>query len=139
MIQLAKLSGFTTIAATASLHNAELLKSLGATHVIDRKSDIAAEAKNTFPSPPRTIFDTISGETQEQAWTILAPGGSLVLLQEPKESLKGSKDDKKFGRVFGSSYAHREFAAGLQPHITKYLTLGNVIVSINSLDFVRRL
>ncbi|KAJ3535225.1 hypothetical protein NMY22_g6580 [Coprinellus aureogranulatus] len=35
-IQLARLSGFTYIIATASLHNRDYLKSLGATHVIDR-------------------------------------------------------------------------------------------------------
>ncbi|KAJ3518867.1 hypothetical protein NMY22_g13467 [Coprinellus aureogranulatus] len=35
-IQLARLSGFTYIIATASLHNTDYLKSLGATHVIDR-------------------------------------------------------------------------------------------------------
>ncbi|KAJ3539679.1 hypothetical protein NMY22_g4626 [Coprinellus aureogranulatus] len=36
-IQLAKLSGFTYILTTASLHNTGYLQSLGATHVLDRK------------------------------------------------------------------------------------------------------
>ncbi|HEV7737525.1 MAG TPA: hypothetical protein VGO47_09170, partial [Chlamydiales bacterium] len=37
-IQLAKLSGFSPIATTASTHHTDYLKSLGATHVIDRKA-----------------------------------------------------------------------------------------------------
>ena len=36
MIQFAKLSGFSPIITTASKHNETYLKSLGATHVIDR-------------------------------------------------------------------------------------------------------
>ncbi|KAF8510033.1 hypothetical protein JB92DRAFT_2728841 [Gautieria morchelliformis] len=38
-IQLARLSGFSPIVVTASLHNSDLAKSLGATHLIDRKMD----------------------------------------------------------------------------------------------------
>ena len=36
-MQWARLSGFNPVITTASLHNTELLKSHGATHVIDRK------------------------------------------------------------------------------------------------------
>ena len=43
-IQLAKLSGFSPIIVTASLHHAEHLEALGATHVIDRNVSGAALA-----------------------------------------------------------------------------------------------
>ncbi|KAG6372052.1 chaperonin 10-like protein [Boletus reticuloceps] len=44
-IQLAKLSGFSPIITTASLHNEDLLLSLGATHILDRKLPNAALIK----------------------------------------------------------------------------------------------
>ena len=49
-IQFARLSGFSTIIATASPQNTTLLKSLGATHVIDRKlpSEKIIEEVNSF-------------------------------------------------------------------------------------------
>ncbi|PAV17231.1 GroES-like protein [Pyrrhoderma noxium] len=83
-IQLAKLSGFSPIVTTASLHNTDLLKSLGATHVVDRSaSDVPAEIRKALGSSTAPlVYDTISvQETQAQAWNLLAPGGSLILSQ----------------------------------------------------------
>ncbi|THH08859.1 hypothetical protein EW145_g2417 [Phellinidium pouzarii] len=81
VIQLAKLSGFSPIIATASQHNAELLKSVGATHVIDRNADVLAEATKIAGSPVKIVFDTVSAkDTQTQAWELLAPGGVLLLV-----------------------------------------------------------
>ena len=45
VIQLAKLSGFSPIITTASLKNTDFLKSLGATHVIDRNADLPSSVK----------------------------------------------------------------------------------------------
>ena len=50
VIQLSKLSGFNPIITTASLHNTDALKEIGATHVLDRNlpSDaLFAEIKRT--------------------------------------------------------------------------------------------
>ncbi|KAG6811821.1 hypothetical protein H0H92_005680 [Tricholoma furcatifolium] len=45
VLQLAKLSGFSPIVTTASLSNAKYLKSLGATHVIDRTIATSVQAE----------------------------------------------------------------------------------------------
>ncbi|KAL5525547.1 hypothetical protein ACEPAG_6883 [Sanghuangporus baumii] len=52
VVQLAKLSGFSTIVMTAPLHNTDLLKSLGAWHVIDRNADGPAAAKKILGDIP---------------------------------------------------------------------------------------
>lgn len=128
VIQWAKLSGFSTIATTASAHHTELLKSLGATHIIDRKADVTAEVRKIISPLPKVIFDAISEDTQEQAWEILPPGGTLLLLLPPHDTLTNSATDgKKFFNVFSSPYAHREFSVGLYAHITEYLASGKII------------
>ncbi len=78
-LQLVKLSGYSTIITTASLHNTELLKSLGASHVIDRKADVVSEAKKILSGPIDLVYDAVSTkETQAQALDIVAPGGQIV-------------------------------------------------------------
>ncbi|TBU47504.1 GroES-like protein [Dichomitus squalens] len=77
-IQLGKLSGFSPIITTASLKNAALLQSYGATHLIG--------------GAPSFILDTVSlPETQAVAYGLLAPGGKLVVILPPsvKETTEG--------------------------------------------------
>jgi D-arabinose 1-dehydrogenase-like Zn-dependent alcohol dehydrogenase len=83
-IQLAKLSGFSYIITTASLKHTEYLKSLGATHVIDRTvsaSALASEISNiTQNAPIKYAVDSISlPDTQQAAYDLIAPGGQLVV------------------------------------------------------------
>ncbi|KAF8804124.1 GroES-like protein [Phlegmacium glaucopus] len=82
-IQLAKISGFSPIITTASLKHAEFLKSLGATHVIDRNvsaSALATEVSSiTQDAPIKHAVDSISlADTQQAAYELLAPGGQLA-------------------------------------------------------------
>ena len=84
-LQLAKLSGFSPIITTASLKHAEFLKSLGATHVIDRNisaSSLASEvASITQNAPLKYAVDAISlADTQQAAYDLLAPGGQLAVV-----------------------------------------------------------
>ena len=84
VLQLAKLSGFSPIITTASLKHAESLKSLGATHVIDRNisaSALASEvASITQNAPLKYAVDSISlADTQQTAYDLLAPGGQLAI------------------------------------------------------------
>ncbi|TBU30535.1 GroES-like protein [Dichomitus squalens] len=74
-IQLGKLSGFSPIITTASLKNAALLQSYGATHVLNR--NLSADA--------------LRAETQAVAYGLLAPGGKLVVILPPsvKETTEG--------------------------------------------------
>ncbi|EPQ55127.1 NAD P-binding protein [Gloeophyllum trabeum ATCC 11539] len=87
VIQFATLSGFSPIIVTASPHNESLLKSLGATHVIDRS--LQAEALRSAVSAVmiaqlEIIFDAVSvNDSQQTAYDLLAPGGTLVLTLPP--------------------------------------------------------
>ncbi|KLO07952.1 GroES-like protein [Schizopora paradoxa] len=79
-IQVLKLSGFSKIITTASLHNADLLKSFGATHVIDRNADLVAELKRALDGDSLDlIYDAVGAkDTQAQALELLAPGGQFI-------------------------------------------------------------
>lgn len=127
VIQLARLSGFSQIAATASLHNSDHLKSLGATHIIDRNSDIVLEAKKIFESPPEIVYDAVAEDTQEQALEILAPNGKLILVHSPHSTLKPV--NKKILFVMGSAIMQRPFSIDLYANFTSLLASGKIIVS----------
>ncbi len=82
VIQLARLSGFSPVITTASLHNASFLKSLGATHVIDRKlpaEELKAEATKLGGGLFPYVYDAVSlPDTLEVALALTAPRGDLV-------------------------------------------------------------
>jgi len=126
-IQLARLSGFSPIVTTASPHNTDLVKSLGATHVIDRKADVVAESKKVFTTPPNIVYDAISEDTQEQAWSILAPGGTLILVLPPHDSLKTESQGKKCGQIFGNVHVQRELGVKMYAHLTEMLASGKIV------------
>ncbi|KZT16714.1 GroES-like protein, partial [Neolentinus lepideus HHB14362 ss-1] len=76
VIQFAKLSGFSPIITTASPSSEALLKSLGATHVVNRKlppADIKFAISSFITSPLELIYDAISiSDTQQVAYDLLA-------------------------------------------------------------------
>jgi len=125
-IQLAKLSGFSPIITTASPHNIDLLKSFGATHVIDRNLDdaaIVAEVKKINSKAINLIFDTISDPTtQSLSYEVLASGGQLVLTQGAIDESKLTQD-KKILNVSGLVQIppNNEFGAKLFSHLTNWL------------------
>lgn len=87
-LQFARLSGFSPIITSASLHNTELLKSLGATHVLDRKLSpeaLSKEARAIAGGYFDVVYDAISlPDTLEAAYDATAPAGDLVVvLQTP--------------------------------------------------------
>ncbi|KAJ7673764.1 chaperonin 10-like protein [Mycena polygramma] len=84
-LQLAKLSGFFPIITTASSKNESFLKSLGATHVIDRSLSDADVVKAISALAPTlsVVFDTISTENT------LALG--FAILKDSKKYSQGKK------------------------------------------------
>ncbi|KAJ2968150.1 hypothetical protein NUW54_g13305 [Trametes sanguinea] len=65
VIQLARLSGFSTIVTTASLGNTDFLKSLGATHVFDRKlpsEKLVHNALDVAGGPFDLVYDAVANE-----------------------------------------------------------------------------
>ncbi|KIJ59658.1 hypothetical protein HYDPIDRAFT_32992 [Hydnomerulius pinastri MD-312] len=130
-IQLAKISGFSPIITTASLHNKDLLHSLGATHVLDRKLSAAAlreEVAKITSSPITHAFDAISLEdTQQAAYDLLASGGKLAIVTPPKlKEVEGS--GKQVTLVFGSFQLPHNRALGVQfmQELTKWLAEGTI-------------
>ncbi|EGO00285.1 hypothetical protein SERLA73DRAFT_180787 [Serpula lacrymans var. lacrymans S7.3] len=131
-IQWAKLSGFSPIITTASLHNTALLKSTGATHVLDRglsPSALSAEILKITSTPIKLVYDSVTAADAQQAgYDILAPGGHLILALEQSVKVKDG-DNKTVFRVFGNIHPphKRAFAAALFGHLTKYLADGDII------------
>lgn len=126
------MSGFSPIITTASLHNEALLKSLGATHVVDREADVVAEVKKIVNSPIEIIYDAISEQsTQEQAWEILAPGGTLVLVLDPTVD-KTKYKDKHTEHVFGNVQVpgNRALGASLYSKLTQLVEDGYIKVCL---------
>ncbi|THH04873.1 hypothetical protein EW145_g5210 [Phellinidium pouzarii] len=130
VIQLAKLSGFTPIITTASLHSADLLKDAGATHIIDRKTDIPIEVSKITSLPVQLVFDAVSEkDTQKQAWDLLAPGGTLVLAGRIIKVDTAKYPDKTIiGDVFGSVRVPggRELGVSLYSKLTQLLADGSI-------------
>ena len=141
VVQLARLAGFNPIITTASPHNADLLKAIGATHVIDRNlppDAVLAEVKKAAGGAPiKTVYDTVSlADTQNIAYDALAPGGTLVidLPSQIKEEKKVA--DKKVVNVFGSTNApqNRKLGATLYAKLTEWLADGSIKVRSSSLE-----
>jgi NADPH:quinone reductase-like Zn-dependent oxidoreductase len=130
VIQFAKLSGFSPIIATASPANFELMKSFGATHVIDRKlvGSLKAEVAKITAEPVEYAFDTWSdAESQRAVHGLLAPRGRMAVT-EPSE-IKDC-DGKTIFHVFGVVHveAHRKLGASLFGALESMLAEGTIKV-----------
>ena len=78
------MNGFSPIVATSSPKHTEYLKSLGATHVIDRSLP-SDDIKSALPSltggkPIHLVFDSWGREREAQrlGYSVLSPGGAFV-------------------------------------------------------------
>ncbi|KAI0737460.1 GroES-like protein [Daedaleopsis nitida] len=128
-IQMAKLQGFSPI-ITTSLKHAPFLKSLGATHVLDRflgTSALSAALTALLARQPLAYaFDAISEEdTQHLAYDALAPGGALVPRSAPLLQPKLARDaaPKKIAHPLASFALPANKAVGeeLYKRITEWL------------------
>ena len=110
VIQLAKYSGFSPIITTASLKHADELKSLGATHVIDRNASVVAEVRKLTDKPISIVYDAVSSaDTQQTGLDVLAPGGKLITVTPV--SVKA--EDKEIIYSVGSAALHPELLTSL--------------------------
>ncbi|KAH7903313.1 hypothetical protein BJ138DRAFT_1168313 [Hygrophoropsis aurantiaca] len=132
VIQFARLSGFSPILTTASSHNHSLLKSLGATHVLDRNltfSDISEEISKIIDAPLKVIYDAVmTPATSQGGYDILSAGGHIVTaLGAAIKTQEG--DDKNIVGVFGDFHAPQNFALGtvIVSHLTKLLADGDIV------------
>lgn len=132
-IQFAKISGFSPIITTASLRNTDLLKSLGATHVIDRNisaSAFASEIASITTKPIPLVFDSVAtADTQQLGYDTLAEGGHILLVL--KSSIKESTGStKKVMGVFGGVHTPANMAIGraLAQNLPGLLEAGDIVV-----------
>ncbi|EMD31500.1 hypothetical protein CERSUDRAFT_162941 [Gelatoporia subvermispora B] len=132
-IQLAKLAGFSSIITTASLKNTELLQSFGATHVLDRNLSEAALVAEVAKIAPvvEVVYDAISlASTQNPAYDIVAPGGTLVLVlpDQIDAAKKSAAPGKQIVNVFGNVNApdRRKTGQTLYSKLTALLEEGAI-------------
>ncbi|THH28937.1 hypothetical protein EUX98_g5253 [Antrodiella citrinella] len=131
VIQFAQLSGFSPIVTTASLSGADRLKSLGATHVIDRYADLPSSLQVITATPFSLIYDAISSpETKETAHSILAEGGTLIIVEQPgvKEAVPTKEVIAPWAGVNQSP--NKEIGAELMANLSALLENGDIKVSI---------
>ncbi|KAE9395116.1 GroES-like protein [Gymnopus androsaceus JB14] len=131
-IQIFKILGFSTIITYASARHADFLKSLGATHVIDRAEvsvDSLAEVvkKITNNSPIEIAFNAV-GDPDSRAACLnsLAQGGKLA---DVSPQAKEQGDGKKVFTIYGSGHTpqNREFGRILWKHLPRMIQDGTVV------------
>ncbi|KAG6810138.1 hypothetical protein H0H92_013170, partial [Tricholoma furcatifolium] len=116
-IQLASLSGFSPIITIASLRHTEYLKSIGATHVVDRnasEAELAEKISQVTTKPIETVYVALGQhpEAQHLGYRLVAKGGRLVTVNP--QAVVEEKEGKKVIRVFGSVNRPHTRELGLQ-------------------------
>jgi NADPH:quinone reductase-like Zn-dependent oxidoreductase len=81
VIQLAKYLG-ATVATTASGHNADLVRSLGADVVVDYKKENFADVLSGYD----VVLDSLGGENLQKSLTVLKPGGQAISVTGPPDA-----------------------------------------------------
>lgn len=131
-IQLARLSGFSPIITTASKHNADFVKALGATHVINRNTSLLDGARAITNQPIKVIYDAISEkDTQNESYNLLAPGGTIILVLPPQIDESKLTKDKDYVIVYGTVFDknQRQLGVSLYKHLTALFESGELKVS----------
>jgi len=131
VIQLAKYSGFHPIIATSSLKHADELKSLGATHIIDRNAPVVTEVRKLTDKPILIVYDAISSaDTQQAGIDVLAAGGKLATVLAPNVKEEG----KEIIHVVGAAALHPELLTSLYgENVYGFLERGVLKVSLQRL------
>ena len=138
---MAKLSGFSPIITTASKSNEDYCLAAGATHVIDYHDvpypDAPAVIQTIVGETPVTLaYDAIcTEESQKAAWSVLAPGGTLVIAggMAPRQfGTQGSDDEdgRRFVRAFGGINAPFHQAFGTEMYVSLSDMLEKGILSV---------
>ncbi|KAH9924837.1 chaperonin 10-like protein [Fomitopsis serialis] len=131
-IQLLKLSGFNPLITTASLSNAEYLKQLGATHVLDRKlpsEELYKEIRKIASKPLTTVFDAAGfPETQNLGYDLLASGGTMAAVRPDAVNPDKKVDDKKSFFMYADVTLpqNRKLGASLFGKLTELLETGDL-------------
>lgn len=90
-VQLAHAHG-ANVSSTASSHNLEAVRQLGADEVIDYGSSPFAGRAQEFD----VIFDTVGGETLAKSWGLLKASGRMVTVATASEQTDDERTKKAF-------------------------------------------
>jgi NADPH:quinone reductase-like Zn-dependent oxidoreductase len=85
-VQLARWAGAHVI-GTASAHNLDLVRGLGAEQAIDYR----AERFDELVRDVDVVLDTVGGEVLERSWRVLKPGGKLVTVAASEERAESQR------------------------------------------------
>lgn len=133
VIQLARVAGFAPIITTASLHNVNYLKSLGATHVLERtvgQGHLQAEIMRIAGGPLALVYDAISrDESFALSYGVTAPTGQLIIVSPGVFPSENPKTVHLANGLFSSS-VNRDVGASLRIHLKGLLEAGDVKVSL---------
>ncbi|KAF8990626.1 hypothetical protein BDQ17DRAFT_1433618 [Cyathus striatus] len=105
-IKLARFSGFSPIITTASLKNKLCLKSLGATHIIDRSlplSSLPYEVAKVTPNQLTFAFDAVAIAEVVQAGYDLITAGGIICTVFPElklEETEGTENMVAYATAF---------------------------------------
>lgn len=122
-IQLAKHIG-ATVVTTASAHNHDYCRALGADRVIDYNTEDFTTAAGACD----VVFDTVGGDVQVRSYAVLKPGGRLVWIAAAPAGFTPSRKDVAVLRpLVARDRAHLERMVALlhagavwPPAITRY-------------------
>ncbi|MCA1852727.1 MAG: NADP-dependent oxidoreductase [Beggiatoa sp.] len=94
-VQLAKWKGAYVI-GTASKHNHELVRNLGADETIDYQTTRFEDGVHDVD----VVFDTIGGDTQKRSWKVLKKDGILVSILGPPSAEEAAAHGVRQAAVF---------------------------------------
>ncbi|KAJ7123603.1 GroES-like protein [Mycena epipterygia] len=126
--QIAAYLGFSPIIVTSSLQHSAYLKSLGATHVIDRYAETAPaveKLKRDLGIEIELIYDTVNTPITQAQVDLLSPNGTLVSAWEvPKEGELQFKDGRRATANYGSSQIDKVMGRQLYARLEHILEQG---------------
>jgi len=132
VLQAAKHSGFSPIITTASPRNFDLVKSLGATHVVDRNlplSTLPDQVKAITSELFTIIYDAIAtSEIQLAAQGLVDSSGVVITVLGVSIPEEKRDESKKFINTRGSVHPeqNRPIGKSLYSNLTKLLETGDI-------------
>ncbi|KAK7040257.1 hypothetical protein VNI00_009723 [Paramarasmius palmivorus] len=131
---LKKVLDFTFVVAYASNSQAELLRTLGATHVIDRHQVSLGNLPNAFleitsNARPPIVFDAFGApEGQQAGYSLLADNGTLCTVNQ--EQVQNKVEGKRAFGVVGSVHLtpeHRQFGLKWVKEVERLVSEGVIV------------
>ena len=116
------------------MRHSDYLKSLGATHVLDRNaplSSLSGVVKDITKVPIHVIYAAISNpDIQNSAYDLLAPGGTLVIVLPNAVEESKRIPEKYIADIFGSVFLpdRRQLGVELYKNISAWFASGELKV-----------